>query len=68
MKTKYTQHEIKCAIANTKRIYFRYLKMSETNDSKFLKIWIEDLKNEYNELVEMISDKKWVKDCCINLK
>lgn len=67
MKNQYSQDQIKCAIANTKRMYLHYQKMSKINDSKFIKLWIEDLKKEYNELIEMVDDKKWVKEYVVKL-
>lgn len=67
MKNNYTQDQIKCKIADTKRMYLYYVKMAKNNDSKFVKSWIEDLKNEYNQLTSMIDDRKWVIDYCIKL-
>ncbi|MGV8829953.1 MAG: hypothetical protein ACWA6U_16725 [Breznakibacter sp.] len=56
----YTQQEIRCAVQNTKRMYFYYLHMSKINDSKFVKMWVEQCKAEYDLLLEMVEDKEWV--------
>lgn len=56
----YTQQEIRCAVQNTKRMYFYYLHMSKINDSKFVKMWVEQCKSEYDLLLEMVEDKEWV--------
>ena len=60
MKTM-TQYLIKCKVQDAKKMYFYYLNMSKSNDSKFVKQWIEDYKKEHSELLKMVEDKEWVR-------
>ena len=58
--TTMSQHQIKCQVQNSKRMYFHYLKMSKKNDSKFVHQWVEDYKKEHSDYLAMVQDKEWV--------
>lgn len=58
--TNLNQYQIKCQVQNTKKMYYHYLNMSKTNNSKFIAQWVVDYKNEHFELISMVNDKEWV--------
>ena len=55
-----TQNEIKCSAQNSKKMYFHYLDMQKNNNSKFIKRFAEEYKNDFYKMILRIKDKNWV--------
>ncbi|MGK0413215.1 MAG: hypothetical protein ACJA1B_001417 [Polaribacter sp.] len=57
---KLSQYQLKCGIQNSIKMIKHYNNQIKTNNSKFLKMYLQSTYQDYDRYSALITDKNWI--------